>query len=781
MKKLFKFYFVLITALLVLFGCSNPSGSSDPDYPPPPPGSGYFFFTLDMVNTGRTILPVTVQADFLAYNLDFCAAGTTTPVIKNESRTNANLNSPVTLNVGTYDLFITAYMDTAKTKPAAKATLSSIAISNSTPYTGSVSLKEIAVGGQGTFSWKITSSGVTLTKATMSITPLDVGGTSAKTVDLTANSNSSATLNSGYYRVVIHLDNNKGECAERTEILHVYQNMKSDFTYSFNANEFHFIRVVEVNFANSTETVNLCNLVGNDVYLVKVNTAVTTPLNVLAADTGRVLSSTPNPSSGPILPDANQSPNQLPIEFPKWTMGRPYGEVEYPVSKNDSNSSSSPNPGLIPPPYAINQVIQFWLEVDNSKPDPKPTRMSTGYFEERNATLVYSGTYCNVWVLNENYGKDTTTGITSPNQIDNTKAKQIADIFDNIYPKETTLLGYENGGGPGGNGGLDGDKRVQILVYDLNGGNTAGFFWGKDFNPYGGVVQKSNQKEMVYVDANVLLTDPLFTTSLLVHEFQHLIGYSIKVYKAGLPSSSFSGWYTEMLSLMTEDIIDPLAGITPGASYSSGGGHPIDGRLFYFMYAYEPKDEGVNEWFDTCGYRYENKFAFGAYLLRNFGGAELLRRISQNNYVGEQSIAEALKDWFNDNGNPKFNADSTAAYRYAVERYSEALLFGGTAPDGVLSFNKTVSYTITGDYGQVTYTTIPFDIWGNRWSGWTVNYWPIKGMKNIYGVADGDRKDMRRSSVSLHTSTGWKNVTGNFSVTLQQPNSPNIKMYLMVK
>ena len=40
---------------------------------------------------------------------------------------------------------------------------------------------------------------------------------------------------------------------------------------------------------------------------------------------------------------------------------------------------------------------------------------------------------------------------------------------------------------------------------------------------------------------------------------------------------------------------------------------------------------------------YANSYAFGAYLLRNFGGIELIKKICQNDFVDEESITKALK------------------------------------------------------------------------------------------------------------------------------------------
>jgi hypothetical protein len=141
----------------------------------------------------------------------------------------------VTLNQGTYDLFVTAY---ANGQEAARGILKGIKVAADKVVSGSVILAPVGVsGGTGTFSWNI-SYPADVVKAEMVITPLS-GGTEKQTVTLGASpAGGTVTLNAGFYRVTLKLGNSKDRLAERWETLHVYMGMDSAFACAFTENQF---------------------------------------------------------------------------------------------------------------------------------------------------------------------------------------------------------------------------------------------------------------------------------------------------------------------------------------------------------------------------------------------------------------------------------------------------------------------------------------------------------------------------------------------------------------
>ena len=232
---------LLLTAhclLLTLFGCQNPFESPRPETPAG--GTGYFSLAIER-STGRTIMPTTVQDDFYQYKLEFFTAGTTTDPVKTVTRNNNNLSDPVELDVGTYDLRVSAYLSSyTYDPPSAQGSLSNIVIGAGEIVTRNVTFGPIRGEGTGKFSWDISfETPNNVVSASMSITPLDTTtGTAAQSINLKNTSNSSATLNSGYYRVVFKLYNNEKLSLERREILHIYQNMESAFACTFNDSQF---------------------------------------------------------------------------------------------------------------------------------------------------------------------------------------------------------------------------------------------------------------------------------------------------------------------------------------------------------------------------------------------------------------------------------------------------------------------------------------------------------------------------------------------------------------
>jgi hypothetical protein len=486
--------------------------------------------------------------------------------------------------------------------------------------------------------------------------------------------------------------------------------------------------VTKVTFTGQNMTVSFSDLKNKDIYLVKVNTSSTVVSN---ANTGLAQSLYSELANSNDLTSENFT-GEL------FRMGHP-GADEFhanppPYSKKANRSSSEllPSSAL----STVGSTRRFWVEsVYNNR-----------NWVQKTATLVKQGTYCNIWVMND------LTTFTSA------QAQEMADKFDAIYPIETSLLGYEDGGGPAGNGGIDNDKRILILVYDI-GYDPAltwvGYFWAKDMmldkevSSY--YPERSNEAEMFYINGN-----PTFLSnrgagilySMLVHEFQHMINYSQKYIKNKVNSAA---WYNEMLSMMTEDIIAPLIGIGP-----TNSSHPIKDRIPRFLVNYNLS--GITEWNPNNNVldSYSVSYGFGAYLLRNYGGAALLKELLSNNSTNINSVTAALRRVNNDNG---------LSFENALRRFGETFIYSSTVPSDVLSFDKTDTRTI----GAYTYTATKFNVWNDFGS-----YRP-----KIFGASE--QAIMRPHSISVHQASEWRYKSGNLSITLQRPSNSSVEFYLMVK
>jgi hypothetical protein len=163
---------------------------------------------------------------------------------------------------------------------------------------------------------------------------------------------------------------------------------------------------------------------------------------------------------------------------------------------------------------------------------------------------------------------------------------------------------------------------------------------------------------------------------------------------------------------------------------------------------------GVTEWNTLDSNSYAKGYAFGAYLLRNYGGASLLKEMLANNSTNIDSVTAALK-----------TVTGSGSFEDALRRFGEAIVFSGTMPSEVLSFDKTVTKPI----GGYSYTATGFNVWSNFGST----------KPKIFGSTQ--QLEMRPYSITVHQGTDWSNKTGSLSITLNRPNDSGIELYLMVK
>jgi hypothetical protein len=482
---------------------------------------------------------------------------------------------------------------------------------------------------------------------------------------------------------------------------------KVDFTSGVNAN---------VNFNNLSE---------NDIYLVKINKDNTI---VNASDTGGF----PGFNQSEKYYDSTNSINEnLPL------MGHIDACVfnANPPPIEDEIPKIVKNVVFVPP--VVGDTKMFWVE----------SFYDSGTWVQKQATLRATGVYENIWVADENFGQ--IEDDVTDRKITIKQAEMLAEKFDLIYPLETNLLGFEYGGGPDGDGGKDGDPKIQILVYDIVDDTgevkAAGYFWGKD---HYSSISMSNLAEIFYLNTSSIDNSPDYMYSCLSHEFQHMINFNMKYVKHGKNSDS---WYDEMLSEMTEDVISPLIGVDP-----QNWAHPSRCRISTFLDTYN--QTGITEWNRLEDTSYAKGYAFGAYLMRNYGGALLLSKILANDMTNIDSITAALSE-----------ISPGTTFETALEKYGEALIFSGSQiPEGACTFDRTVNSTVN---GASYYTVYKFDIWKSCTS--QDGCGPL-----VFGLTP---MDMRPHSIVLHSTDSWKNINGNFSITLEKPNNPNIEFYLIIR
>ncbi len=296
---------------------------------------------------------------------------------------------------------------------------------------------------------------------------------------------------------------------------------------------------------------------------------------------------------------------------------------------NDTQNSSYYNPALSETLEEGAQVNFFY----NSGEDAD----GNDIVSKDKFTLKKIGNKCRIWVLNNNPQvidtEDSTKGFTA------TDYDNIASAIDNQYVNVTKIFGSNVFDGESWGITATTDTKLEVLVYDLycdatpsTTGGTYGFFWGKDF--YQNKVSSnkiSNECQLINIDSYFLKKSQNQTISTLIHEFQHLLNFCNK--------DDYSTWFTEMLSLCAEDIflnqLEVEEDDGPMGRISNGFyGKPYQGF----------GDWGVGEDNQATYYSYCNAYAYGAFLMRNFGDIQIIEKIAKSNKGDKEAINEALKD-----------------------------------------------------------------------------------------------------------------------------------------
>lgn len=343
------------------------------------------------------------------------------------------------------------------------------------------------------------------------------------------------------------------------------------------------------------------------------------------------------------------------------------------------------------------------------------------------ATLRYEGTYCYIWVADENFGTDEETD--NDNIITLTQAQNLAAAFDALYPKETGLIGNSYTTNPDNTYFINPQAKISILVYDIQGdyasnqtGGSFGLFTGIDLfkktnNPeYAS--SKSNEMELLYVDS--YFTDRIFTSvvSTVAHEFEHMLYF---VHKC-LGQSNFDGntWYTEMGAMMAEDCL---------ATYLADAYDDFDidvdstlSRLKKFNADYY--SGGLTYWGDGDDVYTSYAIAgiFGCWLQRNYGGEALIKKIVDNRDVDMFSIQTAIR---------------TLGYPESFTDLFRKFALSFVQPQATsYTLNKSTRGNANGDYNLVAAN--PWDInYSNAYniSGQTrILYGPVYGKGNYSGI-----------------------------------------------
>jgi len=278
-----------------------------------------------------------------------------------------------------------------------------------------------------------------------------------------------------------------------------------------------------------------------------------------------------------------------------------------------------------------------------------------------NIQTQYGKKSLTIWVENSAYGANCSKAKCVNEKMLNALAnKFLKSGSDNdIYDWVTNVFGKEWGGS---NSPLliDESNHLSILLTDIandnkiNGG-VIGYFHSKD-NFKNTKYVGSNERIMFYIDSVMFANAsnswdendfwPQQVFSTLAHEFQHMIYFYQKNVKQNLQGTE--PWLNEMLSESTEDLVAVKMNVdgprnVVASRGDAGSKNNYNGRYPLFN---QNNSLSPTSW-DNSLANYSTVSSFGAYLLRNYGGAKLLHNVVDNNLINEEALMYAVHQHVN--------------------------------------------------------------------------------------------------------------------------------------
>lgn len=422
------------------------------------------------------------------------------------------------------------------------------------------------------------------------------------------------------------------------------------------------------------------------------------------------------------------------------------------LSKADANQ---PQAKTIAVPERMEDVAgeskTFYLDADGTQ-----TTTATARKVISNVTTNLGTKTLNIWVEDNSF--DSGSGCIKSKCVTQTMVDQLADTFlmsgldNDIYDWVTNIYEEEWENDTNGYTGLiTANDQITILLTDIDGddsssGGVIGFFWSKD-NFEKSSISGSNERIMFYADAVMFANGegawdmndfwPKEMVSTLAHEFQHMINF---YQKRILLDTDIDTWINEMLSETTEDLIaTKIQHIGPrGVDYLDGSAGTTGNTKGRYPLFNENNTLSLTAWNNQLR-DYSKVNAFGAYLIRNYGGAELLHDIMHNTYANEQAVVDAVN---------KSAEGSGKTFNNILSEWGAAVMLSDH--DNLVD----VPFYNTGDFTYSTYN-------GTTYEMGSINFFNYDPLPTIHTTA---------GTVSAQGNYYYKvggNLTGDVTINLE--------------
>ena len=320
-------------------------------------------------------------------------------------------------------------------------------------------------------------------------------------------------------------------------------------------------------------------------------------------------------------------------------------------------------------------------------------------FCEANMILKKEGEYCLIWCQE---------GL----EVDDELLTKLQKSFDKVYPVETALFGTCSDYTVKDTEQFitEANDKIYINIVEMSeySKNIGGFFSTVDMykasyidelNKEGPYNYKTNEARMFCINYSA---EPSFVDdmdgciSVLTHEFQHMLRFISDNIVKGIDTDT---WYNEMMSLLAEDIFSGYLELDIKSTAIE--------RLYLFKiltnFGVTNWDNNPNSLFFQASYSVN--YAFGSYLLRNYGGAELLSALTDLNTAGTGK--DAINNAFIKLG-LKNKEGETLTFEDVAADFHQICIYTSKedADEGHLSLNKEVEFKV----GDITITAPAIDL-----------------------------------------------------------------------
>lgn len=364
----------------------------------------------------------------------------------------------------------------------------------------------------------------------------------------------------------------------------------------------------------------------------------------------------------------------------------------------------------------------------------------------------------NIWVSNNAF--DSGNGCSKAKCVTQSMVDTLADIFlkagdnNDVYDWVTNIYGkeWDSDANSKSSSLIGADGTITILLTDIDNDNSTtggviGYAWAKD-NYLQSSVKGSNERIMFYVDSVMFANNensvwsidsfwPKETVSTLAHELQHVISFYQKDTLQGI---SVDSWLAEMLSETVEDLVATKTRYTGprGVVYTDGSAGEAGNTVGRYPLFNANNRLSLTGWSNQLA-DYSKVSAFGTFLVRNYGGAKLLRDIMYSNFGDYRALEEAVK---------KTPQGANKRFANLLSEWGVAIILSD-----ITNLVDLPTYN-TGDFTDTTYNNITYNMG-------SINFFNYSPQPNIYTTV---------GTINPNSNYFYKvgdNLKGDINITLK--------------